>query len=98
MPGEMGLLISFMDTLDKLAKADIYIARVCANAFTSAGEKLCEELEMTRLAPHVMHGTIYEKSMTNIIIGLLKRGPNLLRNYRSLSRKYGRASGTHISR
>jgi hypothetical protein len=96
--GNALLLTSFMDVLTRLAEADIYVGRVCANAFTDYGEKLCVDLNMTRLVPHVGQGVIFEQSMISIITRLLAESPYLLRRYRSLARRYARAARNRARR
>lgn len=90
--GHSLLFRSFMDALTELAKAEIFIGRVCATTFTAAGERLCEELGMERLRTHSSRGTVFEDKMADIIERLSSRGP-LLKGYKFIVRKYTMIKG-----
>lgn len=86
--GNRLLFVSFMDVLTDLAKADIFIGRVCATAFTVAGARLCQMLGMTRLREHESRGIVFESRMIDIISTILERSPSLLKNHKELVRRY----------
>lgn len=53
------LFSALLDTFLDLARQDIYIRGVCANAYTNSGVALCRSLGMPRLCGHTVHGDIY---------------------------------------
>lgn len=61
------MFASLEKVLFDLAMNDIYIGRVCANAFTLGGRSLCRSLGMRQIASHSSHGHIYEASAKELL-------------------------------
>lgn len=65
--GYMLLLNSLFDVLLDLAKNQIFIDKVCANAFSPSGDSLCKTFQMTCVGPHAEHGTIYLTTVASVL-------------------------------
>jgi hypothetical protein len=61
------LMHSFFDVLQSLAKDGIYIAEVCANAYTDSGIALCKTFGMNASCTHSERGTIFRAQMEGIL-------------------------------
>jgi hypothetical protein len=53
------LLEGFLDRLEELAEAGIYVRKICANAFTPEGVGLCKSMGMSLLQEHSRSGFIF---------------------------------------
>jgi len=73
--------------LDKLAKADIFIGRVCANGLSPDGKKLCEKY-MEYVCKHEFAGHIYEADMQDLMNKVLLKDSQLAKKYKSVWRTY----------
>jgi|GEM_PF-1952598 len=81
------LVLSMFAVLDKLAKADIFIGRVCANGLSPDGKKLCEKY-MEYVCKHEFAGHIYEADMQDLMNKVLLKDSQLAKKYKSVWRTY----------
>jgi hypothetical protein len=86
-PGFRAMLHSIFTTLHKLAKADIFIGRVCANGLSTSGRSLCRQ-NMKYLGKHRFSGEVYEANMSDLLNMVFQNSPPLAREYKSLSLAY----------
>jgi CHAT domain len=76
---------SLLDTLYSLAEDDVYIRRVCTNAFTASGVSLCRTLRMKEVVDHFDHGKIFLAPMAQLLEQKIAgMHPKLQRTYRAL--------------
>lgn len=72
------LLYSLFDVLLQLAKDEILLDQVCANAYSSSGDSLCKSFGLTHVGPHSEKGNIYASTIPAIL------GSDICVGYRDL--------------
>lgn len=76
------LLRSFLEVLESLARRQVFVGEICANAFTKGGASLCRSLGMKQCATHVKHGDIYAGWLVDVL------GLPLVNEFQSLREAY----------
>jgi hypothetical protein len=76
---------SMLDHFTMLARQRVFIRRICANAYTPAGEALCRSFEFVPGVKHVDHGRMYERTVYPL------PSSELFREYSELERRYAEA-------
>lgn len=61
------LLSSLLEVLQALAKEDVFIGEVCANAFTPGGIGLCKSLGLKFGVHHTDHGEVYSGRVVDLL-------------------------------
>lgn len=92
------LLEAFLDRLEELSTAGIYVRTICANAFTPEGVGMCKSLGMRYLLPHKRSGLIFQLDLEESEL-LMRWKPSLGAALAALSQQtVGRSDGAVYSR
>jgi hypothetical protein len=63
-PGAVMMVRSFFDNLLTLSREGVFVRRLCANAFTPAGERLCRNvLRLDAQSPHSKRGQMFGRTI-----------------------------------
>lgn len=82
------LVLSFLNTLEELAKQGVFFKDICANAFTEAGKGMCCHFQMEKIADHSDKGEIYYRHIYPFPdLEIFKENKNLIKLYAS---KFGK--------
>lgn len=77
------LFESFISKLDELASYNVFIRRICANAFTEEGIALCRTARMDYICEHEDAGKVFLLDMNDPPkLEILKHFPGLLEKYK----------------
>jgi hypothetical protein len=61
------LFESILDVCMELARLGVYFREICTNAFSPAGEALCNRLEFTHISNNIIHGKMYACQLSKLI-------------------------------
>lgn len=73
------LLSSLFEVLQGLAREDVFIGEICANAFTPGGVGLCKSLGLHFCVRHADHGEVYSGRLIDVLNLHLAQGFTELR-------------------
>lgn len=61
------LLFSIIETIEEMAKKNIFINEICALAYSNSGVQLCNSIGLKYIRNHVEHGQIYCGSIYDLL-------------------------------
>lgn len=77
------LLWSLLSVLESLAREEVFVGEVCANAFTPGGAAICKSLGMRPHVKHLDHGEVYLGRLADML------GLQLAQSFGELRSLYG---------
>jgi len=79
------LLFSIIETIEEMAKNNIFVNEICALAYSNSGIQLCNSIGLKYLKDHLEHGQIYCGSIYDLLEKpFCKEYPDLKRIYYAL--------------
>lgn len=67
LPHRLQLFRSVLETLTYLARQNVFIREICANAYTPVGHSICKSFGLTQSHKHAEHGDIYLGSIQDVL-------------------------------
>jgi hypothetical protein len=83
------LLQSVVQVAEELAENDIYIDKICAQAYSESGRALCKTLKFDYVKEHIDHGEIYQGTMHHLINRpFARKNKKVIELYESFKKNY----------